>query len=147
MKAFVIKRNDGKYWQWLFNHEPDWEDKLYNGFMHYSKEDAEKRIIQWQLKDCEVVEITIAEGDLEQEIDLLKSIVKLDHPEIEKVKHFESGLMFILDKCVESKAQENELLKKALELACKKFIRDEVGMLTDTELYDYFIEQAKESSK
>lgn len=41
--------------------------------------------------------------------------------------------------------QENTILKKVLELACEKFIRDEVGMLTDTELYDYFIEQAKES--
>ena len=43
--------------------------------------------------------------------------------------------------------REKIILKEALKLACKKFIRDEVGMLTDTELYDYFIEQAKESMK
>ena len=72
MKAFVIKNKEGKYFQWLFNDEPDWEDKLYNGFMHYSKEDAEKSIIQWQLEDCEVVEITIAEGNLEEENRILK---------------------------------------------------------------------------
>lgn len=68
MKAFVIKNKEGKYWQWLFNHEPDWEDKLYNGFMCYFKEDAKKSIIQWQLKDCEVVEVTISEGNLEQQL-------------------------------------------------------------------------------
>lgn len=68
MKAYVIKNKEGKYWQWLFNNEPDWEEKLYNGFMHYSQKDAEKSIEQWQLKDCKVVEITIAEGDLEKQL-------------------------------------------------------------------------------
>lgn len=68
MKAYVIKNEEGKYWQWLFNNEPDWEEKLYNGFMHYSQKDAEKSIEQWQLEDCEVVEITIAEGDLEKQL-------------------------------------------------------------------------------
>jgi len=68
MKAYVIKNKEGKYWQWLFNDEPDWEEELYNAFLHYSKEDAKRNIIDWQLKDCEVVEITIAEGDLEQQL-------------------------------------------------------------------------------
>ena len=54
---------------------------------------------------------------LEQENNLLKSIVKQDHPEIGKVKHFESGLEVILDKCVESKEHENKILKEALKLA------------------------------
>lgn len=39
------------------------------------------------------------------------------------------------------------IINKALKLACKNFIRDEVGMLTDTELYNYFIKQAKEAIK
>ena len=77
MKAFVIKNKEGKYWQWLFNHEPDWEDKLYNAFLHYSKEDAEKSITSWQLEDCKVVEITIVEGDLEKENQILNEALKL----------------------------------------------------------------------
>lgn len=86
MKAFVIKNKEGKYFQWLFNHEPDWEDELYNGFMHYSKKDAEKSIIDWQLKDCEVVPVTVAEGDWKQKNKQLKEQLKEKDKEIERLK-------------------------------------------------------------
>ncbi|MBO7712058.1 MAG: hypothetical protein J6S85_01110 [Methanobrevibacter sp.] len=62
-KAFVIKNKEGKYWQFFYNDESEFVDEIYNAFMHYSKENAEKDIIDFDLKDCEVVEITIAEFD------------------------------------------------------------------------------------
>ena len=95
----------------------------------------------------------------EQELDLLKSIVKLDHPEIAEVKHFESGLTVILDKCVESKEKENQELKeqlairdKSLEFACdvirqyvKIVFNDDVDRLKGVNgLENYYLQKAKE---
>lgn len=135
MKAFIIKNKEGKYFQWLFNYEPDWEDKLYNSFMHYSKEDAEKSIIQWQLEDCEVIEITIAEGDLEKENRVLKS----------KLYEMWYNFATIGEVCVtESKK----------EISSENAVEEIRNYLTDIDLCfaeikeklgtDYFIKQAKE---
>ena len=110
MKAFVIKNKEGKYYDY-------WADcmidKLDSTCIYLEKEQAEKDIVNCKSED--VVEITIAEGDLEEENKQLK--------------------------------EQLNIREKALELACHDFIRDKVGMLTDTELYDYFIEQAKENMK
>lgn len=75
MKAFVIKNKEEKYWQFLYNDESEFVDEIYNAFMHYSREDAKKDIYIWGLKDCKVVEITIAEGDLSQKIGELKDYI------------------------------------------------------------------------
>lgn len=76
MKAFVIKNKEGKYWQFFYNDESEFVDEIYNAFMHYSKENAEKDIIDFDLKDCEVVEITIAEENLEHKIAVLERALK-----------------------------------------------------------------------
>lgn len=61
MKAFVIKNKEGKY----FANRYVQAKKIYNAFIFEDKNDAE----QVKGKDDEVVEITIAEGDLEQQLD------------------------------------------------------------------------------
>lgn len=140
MRAFVIKNKEGKYWQWLFNHEPDWEEKLYNAFLHYSKEDAEKIIKCHELEDCEVVEITIEEtkekyfirdcafenlrlqkenleqqlAEKDKEISMLKCIVKKEHPEIERITDTNNELTIILNKIVS--ADEKEIRKQVCEM-------------------------------
>lgn len=67
MKVYVIKNKERKYLQ-LYNDDPEFDDEIYNAFMYYSKKSAEKDIVLLGLKDCKVVEITIAEGDLEEEL-------------------------------------------------------------------------------
>lgn len=76
MKAYVIKNKEGKYHKRGFNHWENIErDGVFNtGHFYYSnKEEAESCIVSYDLKDCKVVPITIAEGDLEEEIRILKS--------------------------------------------------------------------------
>ena len=111
------------------------------GNNHYGKWGAlpyDQRLLIKKLCDqCDIYED--AADKFAKENELLKSIVKLEHPEIGEVKHFGSGLTVILDKCVESKAQENVVLKEALKLAC-----DFAGLDTDKWSKE-FIEQAKES--
>lgn len=75
-KAFVIKNREGKYWQLFYNNESEFVDEIYNAFMHYSRENAGKDIDLWELENCEVVEITIAEGDLEHKIAVLERALK-----------------------------------------------------------------------
>ena len=130
-KAFVIKNKEGKYFQWLFNHEPDWEDKLYNGFMHYSKEDAEKSIIQWQLGDCEVVEITIAEGDLEKEIEHWHNLFKQKEQQFQGVReryHLLNRLQANYDKKDEKLEQQLAEKDKEIEELKDKLKRTEKAM-------------------
>lgn len=74
MKTYVIKNKEGKFWQFLYNDESEFVDEIYNAFFHYSREVAEKDIDLWGLKDCKVVEVTIVEGDLEQELNKYKSL-------------------------------------------------------------------------
>lgn len=70
MRAFVIKNKEGKYLQYFTDmYRFDFTDRLINAMFY---EQWEQDSINYALKtipDCdEVVEITIAEGDLEQEI-------------------------------------------------------------------------------
>jgi len=77
MIAYAIKNKEGKFWQFLHNDESEFVDEIYNAFFNYSKQDAEKTICAWGLKDCEVVEVTIAKGDLEQELAIYKQALEL----------------------------------------------------------------------
>ena len=80
MKAFVIKNKEGKYLQYFTDmYRFDFTDRLINAMFY---EQWEQDSINYALKtipDCnEVVEITIAEGDLEQQLaDKNKEINKL----------------------------------------------------------------------
>lgn len=162
-RAYVIKNKEGKYWQWLFNHEPDWEDKLYNAFLHYSKKDAEKSIIQWQLKDCEVVEITIAEGDLEQQLaEKDKEIERLKKIKVpEKVVAYEDDVRrTTIINGVEFNYEQLDVINNLRLIqtqpevikAIRKQVCDEIRKEMDLNLGDFYealnkIEQAKESMK
>ena len=137
MKAYVIKNKEGKYWQWLFNDEPDWEEELYNAFLHYSKEDAKRNIIDWQLKDCEVVEITIAEGDLEQQ--LADKEVK-----IEVLERDADNLYRTLEEANEEladKDKEIERLKKIKVPEKVIAIQNDIEMTTDINGVKFNIDQ------
>lgn len=73
-KVFVIKNKEGKY----FVNRYVQAKKIYNAFIFEDKNDAE----QLKGKDDEVVEITIAEGNLEEEIrkrvcDEIKELLKM----------------------------------------------------------------------
>ena len=74
MKAYVIKNKEGKYCQISFNGWIGFASELYNAYIYHSKQGAEGIIKghKYQLEDCEVVEITVAEGDLEKENRVLK---------------------------------------------------------------------------
>lgn len=67
--------------------------------------------------------------------DLIADILNTDYSKPNECTYYENELQ-----------QENTILKKALELACESFVSDEIsGLLTNEEIYDYFIEQAKEN--
>lgn len=65
MKAFVIKNKEGKYWNTSFDYEgkPLLTDDIVDAMPY---DDFDIQMVKCP-KDCEVVEITIAEGDLEKE--------------------------------------------------------------------------------
>ena len=125
MKAYVIKNKDGKYWQWTYNNESEFLGEIYNAFMEYSKTRAEKDIVSWQLKDCNVVEITICEGDLEEENRVLKKALKLACETIHSM-------------------MPDKPLWICGDALAKKYNIPNTPTIKD---YDYFIQQAKENEK
>lgn len=80
MRAFVIKNKEGKYYDY-------WADcmidKLDSTCIYLEKEQAEKDIVNCKSED--VVEITIAEGDLEEENKQLKEQLVKKDKEIEQL--------------------------------------------------------------
>ena len=137
-KAFVIKNKEGKYYQRCYNQSP-FTDDLFDANKYQYKEEAEKILNNsFTLVDTlEVVEITIAEGDLEQENKQLKEQLE----EIRKSQKITFETLLITD--------------KALELAtnyCQKEIDgDGIGMQDIQAIYEigteFFINKAKESMK
>lgn len=77
MKAYVIKNKEGKYYQRCYNQSP-FTDNLFDANKYQYKEEAEKLLNNsFTIVDTlEVVEITIAEVDLEQKIAVLERALK-----------------------------------------------------------------------
>lgn len=75
MKAFIIKNKEGKYFdkEIICFCEPDY---VCCEHIYYTADDAKHHIDYYGLKDCKVVEITIAEGDLEQQLAVLERALK-----------------------------------------------------------------------
>ena len=77
-KAFVIRDKEGKYYSRnLLN--PDnflFENRIVACELFATKEIAKFEITFNELKDCEVVEITIAEGDLSEKLNRLEEYIK-----------------------------------------------------------------------
>lgn len=109
MKAFVIKNKEGKYHKRGFS---CWEniesDGVFNtGHFYYeNKEEAESCIVSYGLEDCELVEITIAEGDLKQQL------AKKDK-EIKRLKE-----------CVMSRKQVEAILKPEIADLTKRLTKE-----------------------
>lgn len=110
MKAFAIKHKEGGY---SFA-GGSFSKNLCISSCYETIEQCQKVVDYYELKDCKVVEITIAEGDLEQqlaekdkEILMLKCIVKKEHPEIERITDTNNELTIILDKI--EKDNNNEI--------------------------------------
>ena len=119
MKAFVIKENE------LYSrNKTDFVKYLFAAKIFLSKEDAEnyKKDIS-DNENCEVVEITIAEGDLEHENEILKRALKLACQTIK------------------------EIMPTRPLYICGEAIAERLGIPMTSEIkdYDYFIEQAKEN--
>lgn len=82
MKAFVIKNKEGKYWYGydLLVNKNLFTTKISNAVLNNpTKKNCLDAIKEYDLKNCKIVEITIAEGDLEQENQQLKEDIKLDN--------------------------------------------------------------------
>lgn len=134
MKAFVIKNKEGKYWcgNDIFSETIDISKT-------YICEDFDfiSKVVNTGLREglfttnCKLAEITIAEGDLEQENKQLKKEIKLDNA-------------FWKQEC-DSLQEQLAIREKALELACEEIDRHQ-GSLSEV-AFDYFIEQAKENLK
>lgn len=109
MKAYVIKNKEEKYWQWTYNDESEFLGEIYNAFMEYSKTRAEKDIVDWQLKDCTIVPITICEGDLEEENRVLKKALELACEDISLYEDITTPKYKV--KCYIQQAKESEDVK------------------------------------
>ena len=79
MKAYVIKNKEGQYfvgYDLLINKNIFTYD--ISKAILTSNKTCEELLKEYDLKDCEVVKITIAEGDLEKEIEQLNKYLELD---------------------------------------------------------------------
>lgn len=139
MKAYVIKDKETGEYQIYDEARMLFSKYLFKADIFW---DYETTIIDCP-SFCEVVEITIAEGNLEKQLaEREKTIKEINKAYIETYKR------------EREKDKENEVLRKALELACEHITdaiemlrsagkQDWAGVLDDNA--DYFIQQAKES--
>lgn len=73
MKTFVIKNKEGKYLQYFTDmYRFGFTDRLINAMFYEQWEQDSINYVLKTIPDCEVVPVTIAEGDLEQENKQLK---------------------------------------------------------------------------
>ena len=79
MKAYVIKSKEGKYWcgNDIFSATIDIQKTYMCEDFDFISKVINKLLSESLLKDCEVVEITIAEGDLEQQLTIYKQALEL----------------------------------------------------------------------
>ena len=77
MKAYVIKNKEGKYFGYYDseNNRYEFSKKPKRFIMFNTLRDANKIKNLWKMNKCEPVEITIIEGDLEQENKQLKALL------------------------------------------------------------------------
>ena len=121
MKAFVIKNKDGGYSYAGGSFSKD----LCISSCYETIEQCQKVIDYYDLKDCEVVEITIVEGNLEQENKILDEALNIA-----------CGYAMT----------DNELYDQVSDfnIENERYDDDHFG-IEEIDVYDYFIEQAKEN--
>lgn len=78
-KAYVIKNKEGKYFGYFdgITGKSEFSNKPQKFIMFNTIRNAKHIKNHFDLKDCEVVEITIAEGDLEKENAMLRKALEL----------------------------------------------------------------------
>ena len=81
MKAYVIKNKDGKY----FVTDDIFGENILNAYIWVKEQYAKLHIGLSHIKDCEVVEITIAEGDLEKQLAIVKKALEMACETIKKM--------------------------------------------------------------
>ena len=127
MKAYVIKNKEGKYWcgNNIFSATMDIR-KIYicEDFDFISKV-INKLLSESLLKDCEVVEITIAEGNLEQQLAIYKRALELENEE--RFKNIDSIWMIEDDNKTKFINTAEELTNYFLDKAKKKLEEQEKG--------------------
>lgn len=140
MKAYVIKNKEGKYF--------DRKERVFCELDYVCCEhiydfidDAKCDIDCKKLKDCEVVEITIAEGDLEKqlaekdnEIDNLKELRKFEVEDKKELRENRLQEVIKLEKELEKKDKEIEELKTR------------ISELQDKDWYEACIKQLEEQN-
>lgn len=89
MRAFVIKNKEGKYWcgNDIFSATIDIRKTYICEDFNFISKVINKLSSEGLLTDCEVVEITIAEGDLEQENKTLRRALELACGSIHKLNN------------------------------------------------------------
>ena len=130
MKAFVIKNKKGKYLGVTKDYSHYWTDSIFHSYRfmplsesHDIKAEAEEyRDINYP--SCEVVPITIAEGDLEQQL------AEKDE-EIEELKTFNAKNIYD-SICHALNMQEKQIHKQ---------VCDEIRDYIDNKIYDRFGDQ------
>lgn len=152
MKAFVIKNKEGKYFAGFNNLNVFVTEKDITNAVMYRADRYEKYELEnaLEFKDCEVVEITIAEGDLEEnfekEHDKLIDDFQQEREKLCKQIKVESDAR-------KRFVKELKVYKEALKLACDYVLDEwagtEMGEKADKlgGFENYFIEQAKENIK
>ena len=158
MKAFVIKNKEGKYLAVSSgNYERYWttiDFAHYFRFLnktHDAKQEAEE-FRNTRYPDCEVVEITISEGDLEQENKQLKERIQniLDGKEIPAIsaKKYEEYEQQLAEKDKETHKQVCDEIREKLKAHCDYTDEENIGWYLVEHKIDTLldqIEQAKES--
>lgn len=71
MKAYVIKNKEGEYFITNFG-KPMFSKEIADAYIDTDKQNLDCIIIDNSFKDCTIVSITMAEGDLEEENRVLK---------------------------------------------------------------------------
>lgn len=128
MKAFVIKNKEGKYYEGL---SEKWYDSLDRCTYFKNKESAEyerKKLLK--LKNCEIIEITVAEGDLEQQL------IEKDK-EIEELKEFYDNMLRnkLEVKCISATEEKIKEIRKQVCEEIHEELRKQFGKHKDKYLY------------
>lgn len=116
MKAYVIKsKNDEKYATYATAEQKYWTEYLWQAKIYYSYNDVMRELAFRPYKDCEPVEITIAEGNFEQENKQLKEQLSEKNKEIEELKRYKKGAY---EKYVSKCAYLQQQIKDTFKQVC-----------------------------
>lgn len=158
MIAYTIKNKEGKYWcgNDIFSATIDIRKTYMCEDFDFISKVIDKLLSESLLKDCKVVEITIAEGNLEQELaekdkeimDYKDGSIIIQHEQQHKVDaefmYDQHKEIIRLEQQLAEKDKVLTIYKRALELACREIVYDcgSWKITIEDEMQDY-LDQAK----